>query len=164
MAKNIIWGICQLQDSGCNLQYVFLCPCGAFYIGKTHRCWWKRICDHITAMNSGDIHGPLGRDIIHVHKYTFPPVKFLAFDRIHQNRSGGNWNKNILECKAKWIYEQTTIIIRMLAHTFRDRYSCCTALLMLYFHMHIHRTIVVLAITPLSFTQQCSLRFSVLIK
>lgn len=49
--------------------YMFICPCGAFYIGKTKREFARRIQDHMYAVSIGDLYSPIGK---HVHKHKIP--------------------------------------------------------------------------------------------
>lgn len=43
--------------------YIILCQCGAFYVGKTIRPFWKRMKDHMYYSNNGLLHTPNGHQI-----------------------------------------------------------------------------------------------------
>lgn len=86
--------------------YMFICPCGAFYIGKTKHEFRKRMQGHFNAAILGNIDSPIGKHVALFHYYKVPDFKFMALNRIHPNRRGGDWDKMLLKCESRWIFEQ----------------------------------------------------------
>lgn len=84
---------------------MFICPCGAFYIGKTRREFRIRMREHIYAANIGDLDSPIGLHMVRIHKYKTTAFKFIDLDRVYPNPRGGDWDRPILQLEAKWIFK-----------------------------------------------------------
>lgn len=69
--------------------YMFVCPCGAFYIEKTRGEFRIRMREHIYAANIGDLDSPIVFHIARVHKCKTTTFKFIALDGVHPNVRGG---------------------------------------------------------------------------
>lgn len=90
--------------------YIMFCICGAFYIGKTKRQFWRRIKDHIYYGHSNKLNTPIGRHIALAHKWDTSVVKFAALERIIPDERGGDFDKKILQREARWIFSlQATV-------------------------------------------------------
>lgn len=81
------------------------CLCGAFYVGKTHRPFKRRIYNHKYAGSIGYLKSPLGRYIAFSHNYKFEGFRFLPLERIHIPSRGVNWENIILRVETKWIFK-----------------------------------------------------------
>lgn len=84
--------------------YLITCECSAFYVGKTFIEFWRRIHDHIYAIEIGDLYFPIGRHA--ADDYACYPFKvpFLALEHILQDPRGGDWDRCILQRKMRWIH------------------------------------------------------------
>lgn len=85
--------------------YMLLCECGSFYIGKTIQEFWRRAYRHILSLQQCDPDLPLGRHATKMHGGKFPHITFLILDRVHQSGRGGDWNKRLLQCELRWIFD-----------------------------------------------------------
>lgn len=83
--------------------YLMTCVCSNYYVGKTKRHFWQWICDHVSAIKEGVISCLLLEDMERGN--TNPhSVRFFAFERIHTNIWGGDWDGLILQREARWIH------------------------------------------------------------
>lgn len=78
-----------------------MCQCGAFYIGKPIREFWRRTYDHTHLAEIGNIYSPIGQHMVQVHNYHVPKLTFWALEHAEQNSRGGNWNKFILQRESR---------------------------------------------------------------
>lgn len=76
--------------------YIMLCECGAFYIGKTSRPFWKRIKEHVNGMRDCTETSPIGRHRIAHHLRQTIKIRFAALERVHRNPRGGNFDNIIV--------------------------------------------------------------------
>lgn len=90
----------------CNTQgvaYLMSCVWGAFYVGKTARCFWQRIKDHLYLSTNGKMLTPVSRHLDLYHGFDATCVSFIALAVIPKDPCGGNWDKVILQKEALWI-------------------------------------------------------------
>lgn len=85
--------------------YIILCQCGAFYIGKTIRSFWKRMKDHIYYATCGILNTAIGHHVAFKHRYDPHVFRFAALDRIYEDPRGGNFDQWVLQREIKWVYD-----------------------------------------------------------
>lgn len=60
--------------------------------------------DLLSTIHKRDTDVPIGRHMALVHPESIPKVYFLALDHIHFNSRGGDFNRHLLQCKLRWIF------------------------------------------------------------
>lgn len=88
--------------------YLPTCECGCYYVGKTINEFWKRIYQHLGTIRKRDPEVPIGRHMAKVHPVSIPNIYFLALDLVHFSPRGGDFNKRLLQCELRWIYNLRT--------------------------------------------------------
>lgn len=84
--------------------YLLNCPCGAFYVGITRREFHRRIYDHVYEADISYYKSPIGKHIAFVHNNATQHLTFVPLTYIPLNPRGGDWECQLLEAEARWIY------------------------------------------------------------
>lgn len=87
-----------------SIVYLLTCECGCYYIGKTINEFWKRIYQHLSTIRKRDLDVPIGHHMALVHPKSIPKIHFLALDQVHFRSRGGDFNKCLLQCELRWIF------------------------------------------------------------
>lgn len=84
--------------------YIIFCQCGAFYVGKTIRPFWKRMKDHVYYATNGLLNTTINHHVAFRHKYHPQVFKFAALDHVYQNPRGGNFDQRVIQRETQWVY------------------------------------------------------------
>lgn len=84
--------------------YLFSYTCTAVYIGKSIQTLRKRMSQHLYATEVGCMKSPIGKHIAQQHHSDASGVRFRVLQHIREPIRGGDWDRSILKCEARWIY------------------------------------------------------------
>lgn len=88
--------------------YVAQCSCSLLYVGKTTQQLRRRICQHVSTINTGR-DTPLARHVRFFHDGNSNDLKFWGIMRIKQGPRKGDLNKRLLQEEAKWIFRLNSL-------------------------------------------------------
>lgn len=83
---------------------LWLCQCGSVYVSKTIRPFQIHICEHLYATPICDLLSPIGRHRALQHEYRPLNMLFTALDKVHADACGGDLDRAVPNCEARWMY------------------------------------------------------------
>lgn len=92
----------------CNTRYVvyfLVCPCGLVYVGRTTRCLYKRINEHVTNIKNGFRKHSVSNHFRTHHQQNPALLKFYGIDKVLPHWRGGDMRTSVSQAETRWIFE-----------------------------------------------------------